>query len=166
MFTQNAEKKRCVRSMGAFDWGFRMTRSIRLSWIRMSHPSSSISSEKITDEFGWAWHTPNARERTWRFYDSLIRISIERYKAAHLMSSHLMGVVDGWLFLIRMSPIQRALYLGSCKTFTSSRRRRGRVSSSSELIRNFFGWDGWARMTHPNLAEPNRTRHPKTEESS
>ena len=37
---------------------FRMTRSIRLSWIRMSHPSSSISSEKSTDEFGWAWHMP------------------------------------------------------------------------------------------------------------
>ena len=31
---------------------FLMTRSIGLSLIRMSHPSSSGSSEKFTDEFG------------------------------------------------------------------------------------------------------------------
>ena len=61
-------------------------------------------------------------------------------------------------------------------------QRRGRVlpwdtwvSSSSEpgsckipyftTPSEFFGWAGWARMTHPDLHEPNRTPHPKTEES-
>ena len=38
--------------------------------------------------------------------------------------------------------------------------------SASELIRKFVGWAGWARMTHPDLAEPNRASHPKTDEIS
>ena len=74
----------------------------------MSHPSSSISSEKTTDEYGWAWHAPTPARGHEGFTTPSFG-SQSNGRATQRSSSHLMSVVDGWVFLIWMTPIERAL---------------------------------------------------------
>ena len=116
----------------------------------------------------YAWHYFGDRVvRTRRFIAHLIHIGRVRLGSSVLgRLIHLRRLWDEmrWDELC-WAIVRLGSRWGRRKSFTSS-RWRGRVSSSSELIRNVFGWAGWGRMTHPDLAEPNRTRHPKTEESS
>ena len=77
-------------------------------WAQLNPDESSELIQlirKSTDEFGWAWHAPTpARGREGFTTSSFGSLSNDR--ATQPISSHLMSVVDGWIFLIRM--------IGSC----------------------------------------------------
>ena len=98
---------------------FRMRRSIGLSLMRMNYLSSSGSSEKTTDEFGWACHA-HAPARGREGFTTPSFGCQSNSHAKQLISSHLMSVIDGWVFLIRMSPIERAHNTEGSRKFTRS----------------------------------------------